>query len=153
MALPTRRTDDQVDSRPSWEPFAGLDQFQRQLGGLFDAWRQQLPELLSEGYRPPADLEESDDAYLVEIELPGVRKDDLDIEVTGRRLTVTGERHEKERVGILRKRERTVGRFRYEVLVPGEIDEEGVAAGLDEGVLTVRLPKPEHERPRRIKVS
>ena len=127
MALATRRHDDRPDTRPPWDPF-------------------------TEGFRPPADLEESDEAYLVEIELPGVRKDDLDIEVAGRRLTVTGERREKERVGILRRRERTVGRFRYEVLVPGDIDEDGAAAGLDDGVLTVRLPKPAHERPRRIAV-
>jgi HSP20 family protein len=152
MALATRRHDDRPDTRPPWDPFAALDQLQRQLSGFLDTWRQQGADPFTDGFRPPADLEESDEAHLVEIELPGVRKDDLDIEVAARRLTVTGERREKERVGILRRRERTVGRFRYEVLVPGDIDEDGVAAGLDDGVLTVRLPKPAHERPRRIAV-
>ena len=65
---------------------------------------------------------------------------------------VTGERKERERVGILRRRTRTVGRFHYEVLLPGEVDEEAVEASLHEGVLTVRVPKPLSERPRRIPV-
>jgi HSP20 family protein len=154
MSVPARRSTDQLEARlPAGDPFAGLERLSHQLGGLLDTWRQQLPDLWADGFRPPADVEESDDAYLVEIELPGIRKDDLDIEVTGRRLTVSGERKEKERVGILRRRERTVGRFRYEVVVPGDVDEDGVEAGLDEGVLTVRLPKPVDQRPRRITVN
>ena len=81
-----------------------------------------------------------------------MRKQDVDIEIVGRRLTVRGERKEKARVGILRRRERTVGRFQCEVTLPGNVDEGGVAATLDEGVLNVRLPKPESERPLRVQV-
>ena len=84
--------------------------------------------------------------------MAGVKKDDLDIEIAGRRLSVSGERRERERVGILRRRERVVGRFHYEVVLPGEVEEEGVEAHLDEGVLTVIIPKPASERPRRIEV-
>jgi HSP20 family protein len=89
----------------------------------------------------------------VEIELAGVKKDDVNIELAGRRLVVAGERKERERVGILRKRTRTVGRFHYEVVLPAELDEDGVTAELDEGVLTVRVPKAASERPRRIAVQ
>nr|MDP9006611.1 Hsp20/alpha crystallin family protein [Actinomycetota bacterium] len=70
----------------------------------------------------------------------------------GRRVAVRGERKEKERVGILRRRDRTIGRFSYEVTLPGDVQEDGVEAHLDEGVLTLRLPKPERERPRRIEI-
>ena len=90
---------------------------------------------------------------MAEIELPGVALEDLSVEVAGRRLTVTGERKESERVGILRRRTRTVGRFHYEVLLPGEVDEDGVEAALQDGVLTVRVPKPVSQRPRRIPVT
>lgn len=121
--------------------------------GLFgDVWPS-LPNLLAGGFTPLADVEETPEAYFVEIELPGVKRDDIDIEITGQHLSVQGERKEKERVGILRRRERTVGRFAYEVTVPGDVEEDGVEAHLDEGVLRVRLPKPERERPRRIEVS
>ena len=97
-------------------------------------------------------MEETPDAYVVEIELPGVKKDDVDIEIAGRRLAVRGERKEKERAGILRRRERVVGRFSYEVTLPGDVQDDGVEAHLNEGVLTLRVPKPDRERPRRIEV-
>lgn len=158
MALPVRRSR---DDRPAplepgagvarWNPFDELNRFHHQLATFLDSFRQ-LPNLLDGPFTPLADVEETDDAYLVEIELPGVKRDDVDIEIAGRRVTVHGERKEKERVGILRKRERTVGRFHYEVTLPGDVDEDGVEAHLDEGVLNVRLPKPEHARPRRIQI-
>lgn len=90
---------------------------------------------------------------MVEIELPGTKREDVSVEVAGRRLTVSGERKERERVGILRRRTRTLGQFHFEVTLPGDIDEEGVSASMDEGVLTVRVPKPASERPRRIAIS
>lgn len=153
MALPVRRASDDRGAVASWDPFAELDRFHRQLGTFLDGFR--LPDLLGDGLRPftpLADVEETPDAYLVEVELPGVKRDDVDIEIAGRRVTVHGERKEKERVGFLRKRERTVGRFHYEVTLPGDVDDDHVDAQLDEGVLTVRLPKPESQRPRRIEI-
>lgn len=147
MRLPVRHED---ASPGRWEPFAELSRLSQQLQRYVEGWG--LP-LLDGGFTPPADVEETEDAYVVEIELPGVKRDDVSVEVTGRRLTVSGERTERERVGILRKRTRTVGRFHYEVVLPGEIDEDGVEASMDEGVLTVRVPKPASERPRRIRVT
>ncbi|MDQ6910694.1 MAG: Hsp20/alpha crystallin family protein [Actinomycetota bacterium] len=98
-------------------------------------------------------MEETDDAYVVDIELPGVKREDLSLEVAGRRLSVPAERKERERVGILRRRSRTVGQSHYEVVLPGEVEEEGVSASIEEGVLTVRVPKPASERPRRIPIT
>ena len=153
MALPIRRNHEEEASHDvaRWAPFAELDRLNRQLSGYLDSWRR-LPGLLGEAFTPLADVEETSDAYVVEIELPGVKNEDLDIEIAGRRLTVSGERKEKERLGILRRRERVVGRFHYEVTLPGSVDEEQVEAHLDEGVLVIKLAKPESERPRRIEV-
>ncbi|HWC10672.1 MAG TPA: Hsp20/alpha crystallin family protein [Acidimicrobiales bacterium] len=148
MALPSRRDESEASL---WEPFAELNRLNQHLARYLERWTD-LPSLRS-GFTPLADLEETDDAYLVEIELPGVKRDDISVEVAGRRLTVSGERKERERVGILRRRTRTVGRFHYEVVLPGDVEEEGVAASMDEGVLTVRVPKAASERPRRIPVS
>jgi HSP20 family protein len=152
MALPVRRNATSDAAAPAgWDPLGELDRLNRQLAGYLDLWRDNTT-LLDGLFTPPADIEETDDAYLVDIELPGVRKDDLDIEIAGRRLTVRGVRKEKERVGILRRRERTVGRFQYEVTLPGNVDEDAFAANLDDGVLVVRIAKPASERPRRIEV-
>ena len=148
MALPVRRERGEASFS---DPYAELDRLNQQLRRYLEHWGE-LPSL-GGAFTPLADVEETDDAYMVEVELPGVKRDDVSIEVAGRRLTVSGERKERERVGILRRRTRTVGRFHYEVVVPGEIEDEGVSASMDEGVLTVRLPKPASARPRRIPVS
>ena len=142
MTLPVRRAEREV-ARPGtiWDPFG--EDFER----LFD-----FRSLFSEVFTPLADVEETDDAYVVDLELPGVKKDDVEIEIAGRRLTVTGERRERQRVGIFRRRSRVTGRFRYEITLPGDVDDDHVEANLDEGVLTVRIAKPASQRARRIPI-
>jgi HSP20 family protein len=103
-------------------------------------------------FAPLADVEETDDAFVVEIELAGVKKEDVNVEVSGHRLTVTGERKERQREGTLRRRTRTVGRFRYEMVLPVEVDDKKVEASLDEGVLTIRIPKGTAEKAKRITI-
>jgi HSP20 family protein len=65
---------------------------------------------------------------------------------------IHGEIVERERVGILRRRTRRTGQFVYHVRLPGDVDEEGIEADLDGGVLTVRVPKSERARRRRIEI-
>ncbi len=150
MALPARRGDGQQVAR--WDPFAELTRLDQQLHEYLGNWAR-FPSQFGEGTGLLADLEETDDAYVVEVELPGVKRDDINVEVAGRRLTVSGERKERQRTGILRHSTRTVGRFEHEVVLPGEVDDEGVEAMLEEGVLRVRVPKTERDRPRRIPVK
>ncbi|HZQ29394.1 MAG TPA: Hsp20/alpha crystallin family protein [Acidimicrobiales bacterium] len=131
-----------------WDPF---DELQQQLAQVFQDWPQMRGPIGSD-FMPVADVEETDDAFVVDIELPGVKKNDIDLEVMGRRLIVTGERTEKERKGILRHQTRAVGRFRFEVVLPADVDDTGVEASLEHGVLEVRIPKASADKPKRIEI-
>jgi HSP20 family protein len=135
-----------------WDPFAEVELLSNQLSRILGS-SGELTSVPEDVFTPLADLEETDDAYIVEIELPGVKKTDIDIHINGRRLTVMGERKEKERVGILRRRTRAVGRFYYEIVLPGEVDDNDVKASLDDGVLTIRVPKASAGLSRRIEVK
>jgi HSP20 family protein len=102
---------------------------------------------------PAVDIEETEDGWVVEAELPGVDKKDVTVELRDSELTITGEIKERKRVGILRRRTRRKGRFEYRVTLPGEADAEGIDASLHDGVLAVRVPKSERARSRRIDVK
>jgi HSP20 family protein len=101
---------------------------------------------------PLADIEETDDAWIVEAELPGVDKKDINVDVEGDEISINGEIKERERKGILRRRSRPVGRFELRVRVPGPVDAEHIDAGTEHGVLTVRIPKPQQSKPHRVEV-
>jgi len=102
---------------------------------------------------PSVDIEEEDDAYVVEAELPGVKREDVNIEIVGNELSITGEIKERERKGVLRRQTRRVGRFAYRVTLPEHVDAENVNAKLEHGVLTVRVPKAERAQRRKIEVT
>jgi HSP20 family protein len=104
-------------------------------------------------WTPPVNIEETDDAYVVEAELPGVKREDVNIEMDRNELSITGEVKEQERQGILRKRTRRIGRFEYRVQLPNVVDGENVDAKLEDGVLRIRLPKSERAQRRRIEVK
>ncbi|MCU1498166.1 MAG: heat shock protein Hsp20 [Acidimicrobiales bacterium] len=147
MALAVR---DQTDQPTRWDPLGDMQRLQTQFGRILEG--MDLP-LAAEGFVPLADVEETEDAYLVELELPGVDKKDIDISLSGRRLTVTGERKEKERVGVLRRRTRSVGQFNYEIVLPEAVEGDDISASLNDGVLVLRIPKATAQRARHIEVK
>ena len=150
QALQERRTRDTSDRA---QPLSELERLRRLLDQTFGGFG--VPALATEsvGWAPPVDIEEQDDAYVIEAELPGVAKDDVDIELISNELMITGELKEREREGILRKRTRRVGRFEYRVRLPEQVDPDRVEAKLTDGVLSVRVPKHEQAERRRIQVK
>jgi HSP20 family protein len=112
-----------------------------------------LSSVLGGAFTPPADIEETDDAYIVEVELPGMKKRDIDVSLSGQVLTIAGERIEKERIGLIRRRVRSIGKFLYEVRLPEPVDDHGLAAKLEDGVLTVRVPKTATTKGQRVDVT
>lgn len=112
--------------------------------------------LLSPMFRnqPAANVWEQDDALLVEMELPGVKNDQLDISVAGGELSVKVNRPEVVEEDVTyHRRERPVGSFTRVLRLPAEVDADRVEAELRDGVLLVTLPKVESAKPRKINVS
>jgi HSP20 family protein len=149
MALPVRRRDTAPQPIRRWDPVRELEGLQEQFA--------QLVQRTSDGdggapFIPLVDIEETEDAWIVEAEVPGVKPEDVQVEVRGSELAISGEIKEREREGILRRRTRKTGEFDYHITLPGDADAENIEAELRDGVLTVRIPKPEQERPRRIDV-
>jgi len=103
-------------------------------------------------WAPLADLRENDDAYVVNVELPGVQKDQIDIQVQDRELTISGEITDTGN-GRRHRSSRRTGRFEYRTYLPGDIKADEVSATLNDGVLHVTVPKSEAAKPRHIEVK
>ncbi|GAA1015790.1 heat-shock protein Hsp20 [Streptomyces sp. F-3] len=146
MTLPARRD---IGST-LWSPFRELEELRERMNTL---WTHGFAGALEDVWSPMVDIEETDDAYLIEIDLPGVKKDDISVEIEGGELAVHGEIKEKERTGVMRSRMRRTGRFDYRTTLPRDIDTDHVQADLSNGVLTLKLPKAEEAKPRRIEIS
>ena len=146
MALPVRTRPRDLTG---WDPFRELEELTERVNSL---WGSGFGGAL-DGWSPLADVEEGEDAYTVEIDLPGVQREDVDIHLVDRVLTVTGQVRDEERTGVLRRRTRRVGQFFFSVTLPGEVDGDQVSEKLHDGVLTVRVPKSAEAKPRRIAIE
>jgi HSP20 family protein len=104
---------------------------------------------------PLADISETDNAYMVKLDVPGVHKDQMDIQLQDRELVVTGEipESEEEEDGRAHRRSRRTGRFEFRTYLPGDVNADGVNAQLSDGVLTLTVPKSEAAKPRHIEIS
>jgi HSP20 family protein len=153
--LPERR---RAAAAERWQPFQELEQVTERMRRLleetfggFGAWPAAMPQPAA--WSPLVDIEERDDAYVLEAELPGVKREDVDIELVGNELVISGELKERERTGIIRRRTRRTGRFDYRVTLPEQVAADAIEATLADGVLTVRVPKSERAQRRRIEIK
>jgi len=119
------------------------------LDGAFDGWQPTI-----QAWAPHADLSETDQAYVAEIELPGVARDDISVELAGQELATSGEFRDSSSGthGRALRSGRRSGRFEYRVLLPGHAEADQVTAALADGVLTVTVPNTEADKPHRIPV-
>jgi HSP20 family protein len=105
---------------------------------------------------PEADVMESENEIRVEVEMPGMRADDIDIDLENNVLTITGEKKEERTEGDDRNTwhlsERRYGRFTRSFVLPRDVEQDRIEASFDNGVLQVRIPKSERARRRRIEI-
>jgi len=150
MTLPVRQ---ESSSPVRWDPWREFENITGQMNQLLESTLGQSGPVTGTGWAPAVDIEETDDAYVVEAELPGVRREDVQVEASSGVLTITGEFKERERTGILRRRTRRTGRFEFRTTLPTSVDSEAITASLHDGVLTVKVPKADEAKPRRIEIT
>ena len=102
---------------------------------------------------PPVNILESKDGYLLEAEMPGVSKDGIEITLEGNEITLTGRRHGSPPAGAPLFRESRAADYRRVFELDPAIDTARITASMDQGILTVTLPKSERVKPRRIAVD
>ncbi|MDP9254202.1 MAG: Hsp20/alpha crystallin family protein [Verrucomicrobiota bacterium] len=102
---------------------------------------------------PAASVIEDGDAYTLQIEMPGVNKEGLEISVENNELVITGHRSLPTIEGTLLHRESRPENYRRSFEIDPSIDIDKVSAKIEQGVVTLHLPKPEHVKPRKVSVQ
>jgi HSP20 family protein len=142
---------------PTWQlrsPFGELERMRQNLDRIFQD--SMAPHQRTQaGVFPLTNLSEDKDNYYVRAELAGVKGDELDIQITGNNLAISGERKIAAEEGGARyhRREREAGTFSRMIGLPGEVDSDKVDAKLENGILTVVVPKAEIAKPKQITVG
>jgi len=137
-----------------WTPWQELESMNRQLSRLLDEGGSQQGGEAAVHWAPSVDIRETEDALLVQAELPGVDKKDVKVEVHDGVLTISGERrYEKDvKEKNVHRVERAYGSFSRSFSLPSNIDGDHVEAEMKDGVLEVRLHKRESAKPKAIEV-
>jgi HSP20 family protein len=136
------------------EPWTAMGDLQRRMDALFDRFGGGLGAAPRAGVYPPVNLHETTDGYVLTAEIPGLRSEDVGVTVEGDRVTLSGERRiEHPEDASFHRRERRSGAFRRTLELPSEVDAEKVQAVYRNGVLVIRVPKPQARQPRRISVQ
>ncbi|HOD80646.1 MAG: 18 kDa heat shock protein [Planctomycetes bacterium ADurb.Bin126] len=135
------------------DTFAPLRVMARELDRLMG--RQQEYQQVGGGVYPPVNVFSGSDDMVVQCELAGVKREDIDLSITGETLVIKGAKHTaaKEEDVRYERRERGVGEFSRTVVLPDRVEPSQVQATLKDGILTIRLPKSEAARPRQIPVK
>jgi HSP20 family protein len=138
-----------------WSPFQQIERMQRELDRLFAHVTSEGPPDRRAGWLPPVDIEQTADALVLKVDLPGIPRDAVSIEVHNGSLTISGQREEQRQdthEGYV-VHERISGSFARSFALPPHADPENVSATMKDGVLKVTIPRPTEESPRRITVS
>ena len=141
-----------------WEPVRELGTIQSEMNRLFNSFFDTPTHSNGATLRrwvPAMDLTQTEDAYVLKADLPGLSESDVHIEFENDVLTVSGERkssHEDRKAGYHRV-ERSHGSFRRSVRLPQGVDADAITASFDKGVLEITVPKPEAAKPHKVQIT
>ena len=139
-----------------WDLPGPLNDLRREMDRLFDGFvggvSRQMP--FRGRLEPPVNLSEDGDGIYVDVEIPGVSMNDIDVQIADDGLTVRGTRAEPATEGVtLHRQERACGEFSRLVALPATVNSERVEAVLKDGVLRIKLPKSDVSNARRISIK
>ncbi len=141
----------------TWPPFDRLSQLREEMNRLLDGSLAGFTGSggLFSGWTPPLDITQDKETVFVKAELPGLKKEDIDISLHDGMLTLTGERKQEKKTGEGEtfREERFFGRFHRTVTLPTQVDTNAVKATYRDGILEIALPKAEEAKPKQIEVS
>jgi HSP20 family protein len=141
-----------------WEPFEGLNRIQSRINDLFDETfgRSRAYSTAPTGvWFPPVDILESKDSYLIRAELPGMKREDFNLEVHDGSLTLSGERKFEEPAnGVEYHRvERVSGKFSRSFYLPQTVKSDEIKATYRDGILEIHVPKADAAKPKQIAIN
>jgi len=138
-----------------WSPFAELEAFRREVDRLFREFFGEERAPAARGWTPSVDIYETPAEVVVQAELPGVKREDIQIELTDDRLTLRGkkERSQEAENATYHLLERNYGEFERSFVLNVPVDIDKAEASYRDGVLTIKLPKVEPKRAKRIEVK
>jgi len=142
-----------------WDPFQDLISLQERMNRLFeqtlDRSRGEREGMVAGTWAPAVDIYETPDSIVLQAELPGLSKDDIDIQVRDNVLTLKGERRSEKEVkeGNYLRVERAYGGFQRAFTLPAAVQADKVRAVFRDGVLDVSIPKAEEAKPKQIKID
>lgn len=128
--------------------------FDRMMSDMGRFMPSRLPSDMKE-FLPACDIEETDSEYHLTMDIPGIRKDDISIEVSGNELQISGERKREQEEGVAgnRRFERQVGQFFRSFTLPANSNPEKIEASYDHGVLRLAIPKDQSSKAKRISIK
>src|SRR2546421_5418199 len=131
------------------------DRIQRMLNDTLGGHDWQAGDNAAASWIPPVDVFEEADSIRITAEIPGVRREDIEISLEGNLLTIRGTKQQEseQRTERVHRYERTYGVFERAFTLPASVDPKNIKANYDNGVLTVTLPKSEKAKPRQIEVE
>jgi HSP20 family protein len=140
---------------PARDLLSMRDDMNRLFSEFFGRTEGQEGSWMSGTWAPPVDIHETDDALVLQAELPGFSKEDVNVELKDNSLTLKGQRQDEKEVEEeqYHRRERTYGGFQRTFMLPATVDSEKVTATYKDGVLELRLPKRETAKAKRIAIG
>ncbi len=137
-----------------WNPFAEIERIRREFDRLFEELLPREREEVERVFAPALDLYETDQELVVKVELPGVKKENIEVSIRDNNLHIKGEKREEkeEKTETYHRVERVYGKFERVLPLPTYVKVDAAKAEFKDGVLEIRIPKAEEAKEKKLEI-